>query len=89
MLSLKLFASIKESRRRSAPQSTEEGALITRRLQELLAVPTPTLEVETLFTKASSESRLDMRERVQPVGVMSPLPSAILSLVKSGYVSLT
>jgi hypothetical protein len=52
----KLFASIRERRRRSAQQAYEEGAQITRRLQELLAVPTPTQEVETPFTKAHSDS---------------------------------
>jgi hypothetical protein len=41
------FASMRERRRRSAQQAYEEGAQITRRLQELLAVPTPTQEVET------------------------------------------
>ena len=45
-----LFASIKERRRRSAQQSYEEGAQIMRRLQELLAVPTPTEEVAAPFT---------------------------------------
>jgi hypothetical protein len=34
-----LFASIRERRRRSQQQSCEEGALLTRRLQELLDVP--------------------------------------------------
>jgi hypothetical protein len=34
-----LFASIRERRRRSEQQSCEEGALLRRRLQELLDVP--------------------------------------------------
>jgi len=51
-----LFASIKERRRRSAQQSLEEGAQIRRRLQELLAVPTPTQEVGTSFTNARIEN---------------------------------
>ena len=48
-----LFVSMRARRRRSAQQSYEEGAQITRRLQELLAVPmpvrveTPTLAMET------------------------------------------
>jgi hypothetical protein len=46
-----LFASIKERRRRSALQPYEKGAQIRRRLQELVAFPTPTL-VETPFTNA-------------------------------------
>jgi hypothetical protein len=46
-----LFALIKERRRRPAHQSTEEeGAQITKRLIELLAVPTPR-QVETPATK--------------------------------------
>jgi hypothetical protein len=55
MSALKLFASIRERRRRSAQQSYEEGAQITKRVLELLAVPTPT-KVETPFTKACSEN---------------------------------
>jgi hypothetical protein len=51
-----LFASIRERRRRSAQQSLEEGAQIMRRLQELLAVPAPTQEVETSFTNARIEN---------------------------------
>ena len=51
-----LFASIRERRRRSAQQTYEEGAQIRRRLQELLAVPTPTQAVETLFTNAHIEN---------------------------------
>jgi hypothetical protein len=51
-----LFASIRERRRRSAQQSHEEGAQIRRRLQELLAVPTPTHEVEMSFTNARTEN---------------------------------
>jgi hypothetical protein len=44
----KLFASITERRRRSAQQPYEEGAEIKRRLKELLAVPSPTQEIEPL-----------------------------------------
>jgi hypothetical protein len=51
-----LLASISERRRRSAQQSYEKGAQITRRLQELLADPTPTQEVETPSTKACTEN---------------------------------
>jgi hypothetical protein len=51
MSPLKLFASIRGRRRRSAQQSYEEGAEITRRVLELLAVPTPT-QVETPSTNA-------------------------------------
>jgi hypothetical protein len=50
------FASMRERRRRSAQQAYEEGAQITRRLQELLAVPAPTQEVETPSTNACSEN---------------------------------
>jgi hypothetical protein len=45
-MSLGLFASIRERRRRLAQQPYEEGAQIKRRLQELLAVPSPTQAVE-------------------------------------------
>lgn len=51
-----LFASIRERRHRSAQQSTyEEGAQITRRLQELLADPAPT-PVQTPSTNTASEN---------------------------------
>jgi hypothetical protein len=44
----KLFALIKERRRLSDEESLEAGALITRRLQELLGgVPTPPQTIET------------------------------------------
>jgi len=52
----KLFASIRERRHRSAHQSYEEGARIRRRLQELLAVPSPAHEVETRFTNVRIEN---------------------------------
>ena len=55
MSSLKLFASIRERRRRSAEQSHEEGAQITRRVLELLGVPTPT-QVVTPPTNACREN---------------------------------
>ena len=63
MSPLKLFASIRERRRRSAQKACEQtceeayehGALITRRVQELLAVPTP-LKVEMHTTTASCDS---------------------------------
>jgi hypothetical protein len=51
----KLFASIRERRRRSAQRSREEGALIRRRLQDLLAVPTPT-QVEAPSSYACNEN---------------------------------
>ena len=51
-----LFASIRERRRRSAQQSHEEGAQIMRRLQELLAVPSPPQEVAASFTNARIEN---------------------------------
>ena len=56
-----LLASISERRRRSAQQSYEKGAQITRRLQELLADPTGTQEVETPSTHACSEKRPSVR----------------------------
>jgi hypothetical protein len=68
---LKLFASIRERRRRSAQQACEQtyeqdyaqdyeqdyehGTLITKRVQELLAVPTP-LKVETAPITASCDN---------------------------------
>jgi len=55
MSSPKLLASIRERRRRSAEQSYEEGAQITRRVLELLGVPTPT-QVETPSTNACGEN---------------------------------
>jgi hypothetical protein len=42
-----LFAVRTERRRRLAQQSLEEGARISRRLQELLAAPIPTPSRET------------------------------------------
>ena len=51
-----LFASITERRRRSAQQPFEEGAQIKRRLQELLAVPSPTQEVEIPLSHARIEN---------------------------------
>jgi hypothetical protein len=54
-----LLASIRERRCRSAQQSYEEGAQINRRLQELLAVPTPTENVEVPPTNASTENEPD------------------------------
>jgi len=51
-----LFASITERRRRSAQQPYEEGAQIKRRLQELLAVPSPTQEVEISFSHTRFET---------------------------------
>jgi hypothetical protein len=50
-----LFASIKERHRRSVQQQYEEGAQITRRLQELRAVPTPTL-IAAPFTDTRIEN---------------------------------
>jgi hypothetical protein len=50
-----LFASIRERRRRSVQQPYEEGAQIRRRLQELLAVPTPT-QVAAPFTNTLIEN---------------------------------
>ena len=55
-MSLGLFASIRERRRRSVQQSYEEGAQIMRRLQELRAVPSPTQEVAAPSTNASIEN---------------------------------
>ena len=51
-----LLASIREHRRRSAQQSYEKGAQITRRLQELLAVTKPTQEIETPSTNVCGEN---------------------------------
>jgi hypothetical protein len=57
MSPLKLFASIRERRRRSSQQRIEEeGAEISRRLRELLAAPVPTRDVEAPFAKARSEN---------------------------------
>lgn len=54
-----LFATIRERGRRSASQYTEEeGAQITKRLQELLAVPLPKQEVETPSTDAGVKNDL-------------------------------
>ncbi len=56
MSPLKLFASIRERRRRSVEQSYEQGAQLMRRLQELLAVPAPTQETAAVaFTSTCSE----------------------------------
>jgi len=55
MSPLKLFAAIKERRRRSAQQAYELGAVITRRLQELHTVPTPP-KVETSLTVTGKDS---------------------------------
>jgi len=55
MSPLKLFASMRERRRLAAQQSLEEGAQIMRRLQELLAVPTPQ-EVAAPFANACIEN---------------------------------
>ena len=55
MSPLKLLASIRERRRSSAEQSYEEGAQITRRVLELLGVPTPT-QVEAPSNNACSEN---------------------------------
>jgi hypothetical protein len=54
-----LFATIRERGRRSASQYTEEeGAQISKRLQELLAVPLPKQQVETPSTDAVSKKDL-------------------------------
>ena len=51
------FALIRERRRRSSQQRIEEeGAEISRRLRELIAVPTPTQEIEAPFVKTRSEN---------------------------------
>jgi len=55
MSPLKLFGAIRERRRRSAQQAYEVGAVITRRLQELLTVPTPP-KVETPPTVTGKDS---------------------------------
>lgn len=52
-----LLASIRERRRRSAQQSYEQGAQIRRRLQELLAVPSPAQQVEAPSTYACDGKR--------------------------------
>lgn len=51
-----LFASLTERRRRSAQQPYEEGAQIKRRLQELLAVPSPAQAVEIPISHARIEN---------------------------------
>jgi hypothetical protein len=54
-----LFATIRKRGRRSASQYTEEeGTQITKRLQELLAVPLPKQEVETHSTDAGIKNDL-------------------------------
>ena len=64
MSPLKLFASIRERRRRSAQQACEQtyeqnfehGALITRRVQELLAVPTlPKVETAPIIAPCDND----------------------------------
>jgi hypothetical protein len=67
MLFAELFASVRERRRHSAQQSYEEGAQITRRLQELLSVPNPALG-ETPSTSACSET--DPTIRVKPTALV-------------------
>jgi hypothetical protein len=53
----KLFAWMRERRRRAAQQRIEEeGAEISKRLRELLSVPTPTQEVARPSTNAGSEN---------------------------------
>src|ERR1039458_9799322 len=56
-----LLASIRERRRRSAQQPYEAGAQIRRRLQELLAVPTPA-RVETHSTNACKNDPTGCRD---------------------------
>ena len=51
-----MFASIRERRRCSAEKSSEEGAQIMRRLQELLGGSMPTQNVEVPPRTASSET---------------------------------
>jgi hypothetical protein len=51
----KLFASIKPNRRSAQQHNDEKGAVISRRLQELLEVTKPT-QVEMPFNKAHSEN---------------------------------
>jgi len=59
----KLFASIRERRRRSAQQACEQtyeqtfehGALITRRVQELLAVPMPKVEMASIIASCDND----------------------------------
>jgi hypothetical protein len=68
MSPLKLFAAIRERRRRSAQQACEptceqtfeqtfeDGALITRRVQELLAVPTlPKVETGPIIASCDND----------------------------------
>jgi hypothetical protein len=65
MSPLRLFASIRERRRRSAQQSFEEGAVIKIRLQELLAVPTPPdADVSSINARAENDPSMRMR----PIG---------------------
>jgi hypothetical protein len=51
----KWFASIRAHRRSTQQHNDEQGALIARRLQELMDVAKPT-HVEMPFTKAPSQS---------------------------------
>ena len=58
MALLELFALRRERRRRADEQSGEAGALITRRLQELLSgVPTPTQTIETPLPMLSAKMK--------------------------------
>jgi hypothetical protein len=57
MSPLRWFASIRERRRRSAQEASEEGARIARRLQELLAVPTLTkVEIASINVCGENET---------------------------------
>jgi hypothetical protein len=67
-----LFASITERRRRSAQQPYEEGAQIKRRLQELLAVSSPTQEVEISFSHARIENDPAAQEARLNLGFSAP-----------------
>jgi hypothetical protein len=67
-----LFASITERRRRSGQQPNEEGAQIKRRLQELLAVPSPTQEVEIPFSHARIENDPAAQEARLDFGFSAP-----------------
>jgi hypothetical protein len=67
-----LFASLTERRRRSAQQPYEEGAQIKRRLQELLAVPSPAQGVETPFSHARIENDPAAQEARLNLGFSAP-----------------
>lgn len=88
MSPLKFFASIRERRRRSEEKSYEQGAQILRRLQELLATPTPTQETTAVpFTNTQCE-RPDWLPRRSSILLVKPVREATLGSPKTGEKSV-